>query len=83
MEWFLENAHAIVVDQDFVGDSERRLLRIELDGEEDIVCVQVQCPSTGRRYFLRVPPDTSTCQQALAWTAGFSDPLDYQPAVET
>jgi hypothetical protein len=32
---------------------------------------------------LRVPPTMTTCRHAVAWTAGFDDPDDYQPTVET
>ena len=39
--------------------------------------------STGRQYALRVPPAMRTCRQAAAWTAGFTDPADYNPLVET
>jgi Domain of unknown function (DUF6745) len=83
MEWFLEHANATVLDSDRDGGGQRRLLRVSLDGEEDLVCVQVRCPSTAKQYFLRVPPDMRTCQQAIAWTAGYGNPLAYQPAVET
>lgn len=47
------------------------------------VCVSVQCPSTGRRYLIRVPPNTRTCHQAAAWIAGFDDPRKYNPIIET
>jgi len=40
-------------------------------------------PSTGRQSVLRVPPDMETCQQAAAWVAGFDDPKNYRPQVET
>ena len=61
----------------------RQLLRLKLEGDEDLVCVAVICPSTGRRYLLRVPPTMRTCRQSVAWTAGFSDPKLYKPRVET
>jgi hypothetical protein len=59
------------------------LLCIPVDGAEDIVCVQVKCPSTGKLYLLRVPPGMQSCQQAVAWTAGFTSPMSYQPLVES
>mgnify|MGYP001616111630 CR=1 FL=1 len=46
-----------------------------------IVAVRVTCPSTGHVYLLRVPPETVTCQEAVAWTFGLSS-LGYQPTVE-
>jgi hypothetical protein len=41
------------------------------------------CPSTGRQYIIRVPPTTPTCRHAAAWIAGFDNPDDYQPLIET
>jgi hypothetical protein len=60
----------------------RRLLRVPMVDDEDLVCVMVHCPSTGGRYLLRVPPKMKTCRQAVAWTAGFDDPSRYRPLVE-
>ncbi|NOK61345.1 MAG: hypothetical protein GFH27_549305n114 [Chloroflexi bacterium AL-W] len=54
-----------------------------MTGDEDLVCVSVICPSTGRQYLIRVPPQTRTCHQAAAWIAGFDDPNAYQPIAET
>ena len=82
-ETFMEAAEAEELDRDRDPGGERRLLRVELAGDEPLVCVSVGCPSTGRRYFLRVPPTTKTCHQAVAWTAGFDDPADYAPLIET
>jgi hypothetical protein len=61
----------------------RELLALPLPKDEPMVCVSVQCPSTGRRYLLRVPPGIQTCRQAVAWTAGFDEPDAYQPQRET
>ena len=80
---FVDEAGATVVDQDHDAGGERRLLRIAVDGAEDIVCVQVSCPSTAKCYLLRVPPDMYSCQQAVAWTAGFRNPDSYRPFAET
>jgi hypothetical protein len=82
-ERFVRESAARVIDRDEDRGGERRLLRIRMDGEEDFVCVDVQCPSTGHRYILRVPPDMRTCRQAIAWTAGFVAPDLYRPVVET
>ncbi|MBV9125356.1 MAG: hypothetical protein JO112_18530 [Planctomycetes bacterium] len=82
-ERFMDQAGAEVLDRDHDAGGERRLLRVLLEGDEPLVCVAVTCPSTGRRYLLRVPPDMKTCRQAIAWTAGFDNPADYQPQVET
>jgi len=82
-ERFMPEAGATVVDRDRDAGGERLLLRLPLEGDEDLVCVSVACPSTGRRYLLRVPPAMKTCRQAVAWTAGFDDPKLYAPLAET
>ena len=82
-EQFLSQADAEVVDQDRDVGGERRLLRVKLVGDEDLVCVAVYCPSTSRQYLIRVPPSMKTCHQAIAWTAGFDDPSLYKPLIET
>jgi len=82
-EKFLEEAEPQVLDVDRDPGGERRLFKVELGDDEPLVCVAVNCPSTGRRYLLRVPPTTTTCRQAVAWTAGFDNPDDYAPLVET
>jgi hypothetical protein len=51
--------------------------------DEPLMCLAVKCPSTGRDYFLRVPPTMRTCHQAAVWIAGYDDPSDYKPLVET
>ena len=83
VERFMRSADARVLDADTDAGSGRELLQVELANDESLVCVSVQCPSTGRRYLLRVPPTVTSCQEAVAWTAGFDDPLDYRPIVET
>ncbi len=82
-ERFMAEAGAAVMDRDGDAGGERQLLRLKLEGDEDLVCVSVSCPSTERRYLLRVPPSMETCRQAVAWTAGFDDPEFYRPLVET
>jgi hypothetical protein len=82
-EAFVAQSEAEVLDRDMDAGGPRRLLRIPLPDEEPLVCVSVICPSTGRQYVIRVPPDMSTCRQAIAWTAGFDDPDAYRPLMET
>jgi len=82
-ERFLSEANPEVLDSDTDPGGERKLFRVQLEDDEPLVCVSVGCPSTGRRYLVRVPPNTSTCRQAVAWTAGFDNPDDYAPRVET
>jgi hypothetical protein len=83
MEWLVDHAGATTFDCDRDRGGERRLLQICFDAGEDIVCVVVRCPSTGSRYVLRVPPYMRSCAQAVAWTAGFTDPDSYRPEIET
>lgn len=80
---FLRQARAEMLDRDRDAGGERRLLRVDLPGDEPLVCVAVICPSTARQYLIRVPPAMRTCRQALAWVAGFDNPDDYWPLVET
>jgi hypothetical protein len=82
-EWFVDHARTVLVDEDAAPGGTRRLLRIHFDGEEDYLFVEVRCPSTGSRYVLRVPPEMRTCQQAVAWTAGYSTAERYRPVQET
>lgn len=82
-ERFFDETKAEILDQDTDAGGARLLLRVPMTGDEDLVCVQVDCPSTARRYVLRVPPRTTTCRQAVAWIAGFEDPDRYAPLVET
>jgi hypothetical protein len=37
---------------------------------------------TFRTYFLRVPPETRTARQGVAWTFGMTE-QEYAPTVET
>lgn len=82
-EWCFEQTAAEVLDADRDPGGERKLLRLDLPGDEPLVCVSLACPSTGRRYVLRVPPATDTCHKAAAWMAGFDDPAAYAPLIET
>ena len=82
-ERFLRETDSQLLDTDADRGGERRLFRVPLLRDEDLVCLAVHCPSTGHRYLLRVPPTMRTCRQAAAWVAGFDDPDRYQPAVET
>ena len=82
-ERFLSEVKAKVMDTDRDRGGERKLLRVPLEGDEDIVVVSMHCPSTGRQYLVRVPPGTRTCHQAIAWTAGFDNPDDHAPLAET
>jgi hypothetical protein len=82
-ERFMEQAEAKVLNEDTDRGGTRQLMRVEMTGDEPLVCLSVRDPSTGRQYLLRVPPTMTTCHQAAAWIAGFDNPSDYKPAIET
>ena len=82
-ERLMDGANAVEIDRDQDAGGERRLMRIALEGDEDVVCVSVQCPSTGHKFILRVPPTMQSCRQAIAWTAGYDDAAAYAPVQET
>jgi hypothetical protein len=83
LERFVREARGEVLDRDRDAGGERQLIRVHFESGEDLVCVLVHCPSTQKQYLLRVPPEMTTCRQAVAWTAGYSDPAEYAPVVET
>ena len=81
---FFQEAHPTILDSDVDGGGQaRRLLRIETDNDDPWMVVEVKCPSTGHDYLLRVPPDSTTCAEAVAWTFGKDGPQDYNPLRET
>jgi hypothetical protein len=82
-EQFVAEAQAEVLSQDQDAGGPRRLLRVPLQDDEPLVCLEVQCPSTSRRYLIRVPPTMHQCHQAAAWVAGFDNPDQYHPLKET
>lgn len=82
-EKFFEETDARVLDCDTDPGGERKLLFVEIEDDEPLVCVSVNCPSTGRNYLIRVPPTMTHCRQAVAWIAGFDNPDDYRPLIET
>ncbi|HET6249765.1 MAG TPA: hypothetical protein VFE47_18895, partial [Tepidisphaeraceae bacterium] len=53
---FLEHAKAQTLDQDTDAGGPRRLVKVAMANDEDLVCVTVLCPSTARQYVIRVPP---------------------------
>ncbi|MFB8138979.1 DUF6745 domain-containing protein [Streptomyces parvus] len=63
------------------------LWRIALDGDEDVVMVEVvnstpEPDGTYRTYWLRVPPTTRTAKDGVAWTFGL-DGAAYAPVRQT
>ena len=82
-EKFFAQTQARELNRDQDRGGTRRLLKVDLADDEPLVCLAVQCPSTAHHYMLRVPPTTRSCHQAAAWLAGFDNPDDYQPLIET
>jgi hypothetical protein len=82
-ERFVELANAKTLDTDRDKGGERKLLKVVMPSDEDLVCVSFSCPSTGRKYVVRVPPTTRTARAAVAWIAGFDNPNDYKPDMES
>jgi Domain of unknown function (DUF6745) len=82
-ERLLAEAQPKELDADADAGGTRRLLHVAILNDEPLIALEVRDPSTGRLYFLRVPPTMRSCRQAAAWIAGFDDPDDYQPLLET
>jgi len=80
---FIREAEAQELDQDSNAEVMRRLLRVEFPDDEPFVGLIVIDLTTNQQSARRVPPDMATCEQAAAWVAGFDDPNDYRPVVET
>jgi hypothetical protein len=80
---FMKETKAAVLDEDTDPGGKRQLLRVDIKNDEPLVTLSCFCPSTGRQYFLRVPPNVQSCHQAAAWIAGFDNPDDYRPILET
>lgn len=86
---FLKRADAQVEDRDRYGTLYRAVLRVPMADwhnrteMENVQVVRVKCPSTGRIYFLRVPPEMDTAYQAVAWSFGYSGEDSYQPKQQT
>jgi hypothetical protein len=82
-ERFFREAAPTILDTDKDPGGARRLMRVNIEGDEPYVALEVRDPSTERSYLLRVPPEMSTCRRAAAWIAGFDNPDDYAPLIET
>jgi hypothetical protein len=82
-ERFFREAKPKIRHRDRDPGGERRLFHVSFRDREDLLVLNVNCPSTGRSYFVRVPAHVATCHQAAAWIAGFDDAERYEPVVET
>lgn len=70
-------AQAEIIHSDETGD----LVRVAADGDP-ISAVRVRCPSTGRQYMLRVPPEMASAREGVAWTFGLTAD-EYSPTFES
>jgi len=80
---YLIDAGATIVDEDDRGI----LYRLNIPQDEAMVMVQVtnttpEPDSTYKRYFLRVPPNITSAQEAVAWSFALES-NSYHPEVET
>lgn len=80
---YLQDSGAILVSKDRFGN----LWKKDLSEDEPIVIVEVKNSTPEpdgsiKDYFLRVPPDMSTPQEAIAWTFNLKK-NEYHPLVET
>jgi hypothetical protein len=80
---FLRDLRAEVISEDGVG----KLWRTPGD-RDHIAFVEVKNSTPERdgsrkTYFLRVPPQSTTAREAVAWTFGFDNANDYAPLVES
>ena len=77
-----------VIDSDLDGQGQvRRLWRAPRDRDEAIVLVEVvnstpEADGSRHHYWLRVPPDRTSCQGAVAWTFGINS-AEYHPEFES
>jgi hypothetical protein len=84
-EAFLRSANATRAAQDDFGTLWRTTITI--DGEPyvavEVVNATAEPDGSHRHYFLRVPPDSRTAREAVAWTFGFDNAEQYLLATES
>jgi len=66
------------IPRGYFNDKEDKIITLT-DG---IAFLQVKDSSTGKRYFLKVPPDVQSVKEAKAWTFGLEED-EYDPTIET
>ena len=82
VERFVGQTEKWMVDQDSDPGGKRLLIRFHPFGPT-VAYLMCSCPSTARVYLMQVPNSVQTCREAAAWLAGFDNPDDYQPLIET
>ena len=68
-------------------DETGTLWHLDLPGDEPLVMVEVvnatpEPDGTSRVYWLRVPPQTRTAREGVAWTFGLTEE-EYRPLIQT
>lgn len=82
-ETFMQNTNAEKLDSSDFGTLWKADLGEGENGDDRyLVMVEVVCPSTDRKYMLRVPPTMTRAREAVAWTFDFDEPT-YTPAIQT
>jgi hypothetical protein len=82
---FFQESGMVPIHEDNFGT----LYRKEFPNDEPLVMVKVlnatpEPDGTVKNYYLRVPPNMTTAQQAVAWTFGFERGFqEYDPLVQT
>ena len=79
---FISETEQWVVDQDSDPGGKRLLIRFNRFART-VTYLMCSCPSTARVYLMQVPDSVQTCHAAAAWLAGFDNPDDYRPVIET
>ncbi|GGN61966.1 hypothetical protein GCM10010112_19700 [Actinoplanes lobatus] len=82
-ERYLSEAGATQINSDETGT----LWLLHLPGDEPLVMVEVinstpEPDGTSRVYWLRVPPQTRSAREGVAWTFGLTE-QEYQPLIQT
>jgi hypothetical protein len=70
----LIDAHRTEKQQKYFGRFDKHFLEARF--------LKMRDSTTGATYFLRVPPETHTCLEAVAWTFN-QNPMNYRPEKET
>jgi hypothetical protein len=82
-EEFIRNSNAQKVHTDSFGTLWKKDLGEGEEGDDRyLAMVEVVCPSTDRKYMLRVPPSMERARQAVAWTFKMTE-AEYMPSIET
>jgi hypothetical protein len=85
---FLAMTEAEILDEDVdASGMNRKLFRFDAgknsEGTKQLwCCVEVECPSKRDKHYLWVPPASTSCAGAVAWTFGIEVPDQYKPLVE-